>query len=325
MLSPRENFLIAARGGVPEYIPSFMDDAAGIFPWFWTERDEEGRDFLGVYWTTNEAGAMPDHRDGKIVLNDIRAWREVMVFPDPDSLDWEGRAQGDMLFCSPDKAKISMLHLAGPFLLPVYLLGWTGALCAVYEEPKELKAMVDTIADYAVEMVPYQKKYYDPDIMFTGDDVSNSLGPFIAMDVWRDFYAPAYKRIVDAIHGAGCLVDFHCCGNCDAFLEEFVALGVDIAELWPETEKVRRAKASNGGAWSLIGGFDRQGPGNAPNAPEEVVRKAVRDGIDGSAPGGGFIFWDGGVVGESEDAQNKRRWIADEVANYGRDYYKRIR
>ena len=37
---------------------------------------------------------------------------------------------------------------------------------------------------------------------------------------------------------------------------------------------------------------------------------------------GGLIFWDGGVVGSSEDAKNKLHWIEDELSIYGHQVYK---
>ena len=71
----------------------------------------------------------------------------------------------------------------------------------------------------------------------------------------------------------------------------------------------------------ITGGWDRHGPGSMPDAPEEVVRQSVRDGIDTWGSDGALIFWDGGIVGSGEDANNKRRWVADELQKYGHTVY----
>ena len=49
--------------------------------------------------------------------------------------------------------------------------------------------------------------------------------------------------------------------------------------------------------------------------------QSVRDAIDVWGRDGALIFWDGGIVGSGEDANNKRRWVADELQKYGHTVY----
>ena len=73
-------------------------------------------------------------------MKELSQWRETVKFPDPEALDWEGMAERFRENSDPDKVNIAMLNTAGVFLIPVNMLGWEDALCAVCEEPEEMEA-----------------------------------------------------------------------------------------------------------------------------------------------------------------------------------------
>ena len=321
MLSPRENYLIAANGGKPEYVPNYMGDAVGWLPSYWMYRDDEGHDIFGIKWLRNDAGEMPDHNPGHELIHDVHDWREAFTFPDLAGWDWDKEAREAEERYEDDKVRIAGTA-SGIFTTPVNMMGWVPTLAALYEEPEEMHAFVDAWTDFICESIRYIGEYIKPDIIGQGDDIANTKGMFFGPDIWEEFYQPSFKRIYDTIHEQGCLAEFHCCGNCEDLLDDILDLGVDICQLFPQTPKLVEAKNSNNGAWALTGGFDRQGPGNVTGAPEEVVRQAVRDGIDQVGLNGGLIFWDGGVVGTTEDAMNKLRWIEDELNIYGHQVYR---
>ena len=82
------------------------------------------------------------------------------------------------------------------FLIPVNMMGWVDALCAIYEDPEELESFISTMTDYLCELIGYIGKYVHPDIIFGGDDVAASNGPFISKDVWDELHtygAQVYK------------------------------------------------------------------------------------------------------------------------------------
>ena len=89
MTTIRDNYLMAAKGGKPYWVPSFTDDCNMFFPdyWFW-EDPETGTDFFNIKWTANDAGRMP--LEGWHAMEHISQWRETVKFPDPSKLDWEG-------------------------------------------------------------------------------------------------------------------------------------------------------------------------------------------------------------------------------------------
>ena len=161
-----------------------------------------------------------------------------------------------------------------------------------------------------------------PDIVFAGDDFASGGGPFLSRNTFRELYAPYLRKISDAIHAIGALAEFHCCGNCQYMVYEFIDCGYDICQLPVPNRELLQAKEKLGSRLVLTGGWDRHGPGNETLASEEVVRQSVRTAVDTYGKDGALIFWDGGICVKSEDAENKRRWVYDEANKYGKSVYR---
>lgn len=299
----------------------FPFDCNIFMPDFWMARDPQTeRDFCNVKWTSNDAGAMPDYRYP--AMEHISQWRETVKFPDPAKMDWEGMAKRFEENRDPDKVNIAMLNTHGLFLIPINMLGWEEGLCALYEDPEEMEAFIQRLGAFLIELVPYIGKYIKPDIIFSGDDFAAANGPFVSQETFQRVYKPVLTKINEAIHAVGALAEFHCCGNCQFLITEFLESGADICQL-PEPNKALLAdKAKYGSRLVLTGGWDRHGPGAMPEASEEVVRQSVRTAIDTYGADGCLIFWDGGICGTGEDSQNKMNWVVDEAMRYGAQVYQ---
>jgi len=319
-MNQRENYLITAKGGKGEFVPSFPVDCNIFALPFWMPDPETKMDFMNIKWVTNDAGKMPDenHR----AMDDISKWREIIQFPVLKDLDWENMAKAFHETKDPDKVNIAMLNTAGLFLIPVNMMGWVDGLCAIYEEPEELEALISALTDFLLEICGYLKEYIRPDIVFTGDDLASATGPFISPEIWEKMYKPYFKKIIDAIHDMGALAEFHNCGNNQWLIGEYIEMGVDICQLPEPNEALLKDKEKYGSRLVITGGWDRHGEGSMPFASEEAVRKSVVDAIDTWGKDGCLIFWDGGIVGTSEDSMNKMKWVTDEFMRYSREVYK---
>jgi hypothetical protein len=312
----RENYLLAARGQKPYWVPSFTEDTNIFMPEFWNAVDPvTDADFFNVKWVENEFGKMP--REDWRAMADIGRWRETVRFPDLTSMDWQSMVARAQMAHAPDKANVGMLNTHGIFLIPVNMLGWVDALCAIYSDREELEAFVEAITDFLVAEARYIGRYFKPDIICTGDDFAAANGPFMSRDIFKDLYKPYLIKIIDACHQQGALAEFHCCGNCGYLIEEFLDMGVDICQLPMPNEALLQDKKRYGKRLVLTGGWDRRGPGALPGAPEETVRASVREAIDLYGRDGGLIFWDGGICGQSDDAKRKLAWVTDELRRYG--------
>ena len=320
-MNARENYLTAARGGKPERVPIFPMDCNVFRPGFWKERDPEtGVDFCNIKWVKNDMGEMP--QPGRKAMEEIGKWRETVRFPDLEGLDWECMARQFAEEKDPDKVDIAMLNTAGIFLIPVNMLGWEDALCAIYEEPEEMEAFISALTDFLLETADYIGKYIRPDIVFTGDDFAAANGPFISEAVFQSMYKPYLTKVMDKIHEIGALAEFHCCGNCQFLIRQFLETGADICQLPEPNEQLLADKKRYGNRLVLTGGWDRHGPGCMPFASEDEVRRSVRTAVDLYGKDGALIFWDGGICGTGEDAKNKMKWVTDEIMRYGAQVYR---
>lgn len=315
MITKRENYLMAARGEVPHWIPCFTEDVNAFAVPFWKQVDPvTGTDFLNVKYVTNEFGRMPDERWR--AMESIFDWRETAKFPDLASMDWEAMAAQFHASADPEKVTIATVNTHGIFLIPIYMLGWVEGLTSICLEAEETEAFVSRLTDFIVELVGYIGKYIKPDIMCSGDDVAASTGPFISKTTWTEMYKPYFRKIIDAIHAQGALAEFHCCGNCGYLVEEFLDVGADILQLPAVDEDLIRDKARFGKRLVMTGGWDRMSEAAKPGAPEEVVRASLHTAVDRFGKEGGLIFWDGGIPGQSADSQQKRFWLYDELHRY---------
>jgi len=322
MLTPKENFFRAVRYENPEWVPIFGEDMNPFGSYIWTPDPDTMKDWCNITWIMEEGvGKMPDY--SRCAMESIDQWRDTVKWPDLDALDWEKIAydfvNGPRY--SPDKLTTAIANTAGPFLIPINMMGWENALCDMMDEPEEYQAFVDALTDFIVDYVGYLGKYIKPDLISSGDDICGNDGPFISIDTWREMFKPDFTRICDAIHEVGALAEFHCCGNCQYLIAEEMDMGYDIAQLPIPNDALMADKKRFGKRLVITGGWDRHGPGGAFGASEEVVRESVRKAIDDYGQEGGLIFWDGGIIMNTEDSKKKMAWLQDELHTYGRAIY----
>ncbi len=222
----------------------------------------------------------------------------------------------------PEKAVICMANSNGPFLVPINMMGWVEGMVAMLEEPEEYKALVDAVTDFICEYIGYLGTYFHPDIIYSGDDVASGTGPFISEEIYDEIFADNFKRIADAIHEQGALAEFHCCGDCQWVIDKEVEAGFDICQLPMPNDDLIARLAKYKGRLAMTGGWDRKGPGFEAGASEEVVRESVRTAIDTYGSEGGLIFWDGGIIMDTDENKQKMAWLMDEVRKYGREVYQ---
>jgi uroporphyrinogen-III decarboxylase len=321
MLTAKENYLKCIRGEKPERVPLFPDDVNFYVPSIWDADPETNRDFFGVLWIDEPSGKMPDVIHP--IMSDVTKWREMVTFPDLSKIDWEAETARFREHYDPDKIDLAMIHTSGPFLLPINMLGWEEGLVSLYTEPDELSAFIAAIVDFLIELASYIKKYINPQVMFSGDDMAAANGPMISQEIWANIYKPQFERIVDAVHGLGSYVEFHNCGNNGYLIEEFLGIGVDICQLPMPNDGLLADRQRFGNRLVITGGWDRISEAAKAGASEEMVRTSAREAVDRYGKDGALIFWDGGVIGNDEEAVNKKKWLYDEVRNYGTMVYSK--
>jgi hypothetical protein len=328
MISEKENFLLLLRGQMPEFISTYRREkwliSGGPYKFGDTKNDEGYPvDEYGVVYTTTEesmGGIMP--LPGRVLLDDITRWRDVIRNPDLSSVDWEKYAAETL--ASRDTANDPVIVYHGHFFIKlVNFMSFSEALIVLLEEPEECCALMEYLCDYHVELFKKQIRYLKPDILALSDDISSDRSPFISLDIYRRIIKPHHKRLADIALDNNMCVMMHCCGNAEPFLDDFVDIGVSGWEPAQAGNDFPTIKKKFGRKLAIMGGWDNTGRFSLPGTSDEELRAALIEYVDTFAPGGGFAYM--GRVARSFDEEDYKRKsaICEEVyETYARDWYK---
>lgn len=278
------------------YIPCLYTDYNFLrHPEYVNERPEghDGYDWFGVHWTYDPATGAPSPTTGvPHVITDLEHWREQVKFPDLDSIDWETAGREETAAWDREN-KISVVMLInGIFERSHHLMGFENALMAMYEEPEEYAELLDAIADYKVKLMSYVAKYYKPDVLMMHDDYGSSRAMLMSPDMWREFFKPRVKRLVDTAHSFGIAYEHHSCGHIEPIVGDMIEIGVDaLNPLQRPANDIEKLKKLYGGKITLVGGFSSQAVLENPSATTEEKLDNVRYAYDVLGPGGGYAVF----------------------------------
>ena len=154
------------------------------------------------------------------------------------------------------------------------LRGMQNALTDFYDYPDEVHRMYQALTDFYIRAMERAKEEYDVDAIFTSDDIGTQTGPFFSIDLFREFFKPYYKQMIDKAHDLGMHFWLHTCGNIEPFLEDFIEIGLDVIHpIQKYTMDERMIAEKYGGRICILVGFDVQKI--IPyGTPEEVAKEA---------------------------------------------------
>jgi hypothetical protein len=323
MLSEKENFMRALSGEVPEYVPRY-NIFWGVRPAIFAgdRVNGIGKDIYGVEWTNEGSAfeaAMP--RNDVFILDDIRRWRDVIKFPDFSHVDWETMAKNDLKDRDPLLPRGGGTAAGGFFQSVMAFLGFTEGLVACFEEPEEVRALVEYLCDNYLSLADKFLQYYQPDYVSFGDDIAAERNTFISLDMFREIFEPAWRRYIKFFKDRGYLAVHHNCGHFEEFLDDVVDMGFNAWDPAQRSNDLVGIKKKFGNKLMICGGFESRPFLPHIDVTEEQVRGAVKDLLDTLAPGGGYAFF-GGVLDSSPVAQQRSEWINDEFEKLRGTYYK---
>ncbi len=327
MLTPKENYLATLRGEIPEYVPSQFDPyMAGIAEELLTPaRAPDGPivTALGVTYVgtaENNYGAMP--APGMNILDDITEWRDKVKIPDLTGRDWEGYYTKQVEKIDR-KNKAVMVGGGDYFLTLVSLMGFENTLMALYEEPDEVKELLDYISGFYIRVMKEQIRWCKPDIFGLMDDDAAYRAPFFSVEMYREFFKPYHKLHCDLARENGMMVTRHDCGKSEQFIDDWLEIGIVSWNPCQITNDLKGIKKKYGDRLTLNGCWDSQGILGSSEVDDKTLIDALYEYTDTFAPGGRFIFSAGVDYGrESPRATAKRKVIQDFYEDYVRNYYK---
>ncbi len=173
--------------------------------------------------------------------------------------------------------------------------GFENWLCAILSDPVRVGAILDRAVDCnipVIEMYNQAAGKYVEAVIFS-DDLGTQHGEWLAPDVFKEIFAPRYKRLFGWIHEhTGLKVFFHCCGSIPNLIETLIDCGVDIlnpvqtSAAGMDPAELKRRFGGRVVFWG--GGVDTQQV--LPIASIEQIEAHVAERIRIFAPGGGYVF-----------------------------------
>lgn len=255
-MTPRENYLaffnnkeyewIPMAGDVLTFRPEELHD--NVARGFVNQQEPfssdrfGGKGWFNVNWVyeTQVKGSISTGR----ILNDISEWREKLVWPDLDSIDWDAIAQRNADYLKTDKI-IQTTIFTGFFERLISLMDFSDAAMALIDPDCEddVKGLFDKLADLYIDYARYMKKYFNVEFLELHDDWGNQRSAMMSLETHTNMILPYIKRVVDACHEMGMIFFMHSCGNVTSLFPNFIRAGIDtwsgqeMGIKWPLVQK----------------------------------------------------------------------------------------
>jgi len=138
-------------------------------------------------------------------------------------------------------------------------------------EPEASFELLSAITDYKIKVIKKVAEYYKPDAFTYYDDIATERSLFMSPDTYRQLIKPMHKRIADACWEEGIMPIQHTCGKADQCIDDYVETGAAAWTMVQSPNDIVGILKKYEGEFTLIGGFDMQGPPGMADATEEVV------------------------------------------------------
>jgi len=157
--------------------------------------------------------------------------------------------------------------------------GMENALCDLYTNPEEIKILFGALCDFYIGVIGRMCDEIGCDGVYTTDDLGTQRSLMFSPVIFRELFAPFYRRVVDYCHQRGLHFWFHTCGNVECILPDLIDIGVDIIHPIQKFTMDEAAIAEHfGGQICFMCGMDVQQ--TMPFGTPEDVRAEVRRLVD---------------------------------------------
>lgn len=153
-----------------------------------------------------------------------------------------------------------------------------------------------------------------PDALFLVEDLAGTRGPFFSPRTWRQIFKPLFMELGKFLHEQGITFWVHCCGNCEAFLDDFIACGVDVIQPLQAQSgmDVRDLKRRYGHNLTFFGNIDAA----KMSGPPDLFEAETRDKIMLAKQGGGYMYHSDHSI-PPEVTYKRYQWVMELVRRYG--------
>ena len=209
-------------------------------------------------WPEGQIGSFPMHDDEHKVIKDICDWRESVKAPTVFYSDEEwAPAIAHANSVNRDEKYVTAFCAPGIFEMTHHLMSMEDALMALYEEPEEMKALIDYVVEYELAYAKEYIKHIHPNALFHHDDCGSQISSFLSPQMFEEFILPAYKKVYGYWKDNGVELIIHHSDSYAANLVPFmIEMGIDIWQGVMTTNNIPQMIKEYGGKITFMGGID---------------------------------------------------------------------
>ena len=231
-ITPRENMMRVMKGEQPMWLPNMNRDMNIVCPDMMPDASARafgGIDWFGVDWQYEPLTKAAMVRPGTRRLSDITKWREELVFPDLNDLDWEKDSK-ELYHMLPNDRFTYFIIYNGIFERLADLTSFEDAFCYLLEEQEELTAFFDKMIEWYIGLIQIARPYYHAAMILFHDDMGTQRAPFFSPEIYEELFIPQYQKLTGAVHEQGMFIALHSCGNVRRQIPNFITAGFDAWE-----------------------------------------------------------------------------------------------
>ncbi len=201
-ITPKENMELMMSGKLPVWIPNQWRDNNIICPYVVPDfyaRSFGGTDWFGIEWQYEPLSQAAMVKPGTRRLSDITRWKEEIVFPDIQAIDWEKDVRDNFSMLPNDRFTYFVIQ-NGIFERIADLTSFEDTFLYLLTEQEALCEFLDALVDWHIEFMKVAKKYYHADMILWHDDMGSQKAPFFSPDLFR--YARQFAEADEIIIAA---------------------------------------------------------------------------------------------------------------------------
>jgi uroporphyrinogen decarboxylase len=166
------------------------------------------------------------------------------------------------------------------FMVSIFIRGINKMLMDLVSNKRYAEKLIANIGEFMVEFCSnYLAAIGDKlDMYGIWDDFATQLDLVISPELWRRYYKPWYKKIVEIAKKYNLFICFHVCGNCSAVIPDLIEIGVDIldpVQVNAKNMEICKLKKLYGKDICFHGGLDAQNL--IPlGTPSEIIKEVKR-------------------------------------------------
>lgn len=196
------------------------------------------------------------------------------------------------------------------------LRGMENALTDFLLYPEEVHTLYQKLTDFYMCAMERAHHELGCDGIFVSDDIGTQKGPFFSLNIFREFFKPYYKQMIQKAHELDMHFWLHSCGDIELFIPDFIEIGLDVLHpIQKNTMNEKEISKKYGSDICLLVGVDVQQI--IPFGTPEDVRKEVRYLIDTYKRNEGrFMLTMGNGATKDWSVENIRA-LYEETMSYG--------